>query len=131
MKLSCPTEHRLREYLEGAVNESDADQISDHIDSCSTCDQLVALLEDPQGQVLEQVREGLRMEHLLHEPELDQLRNTTRLPSTGTTDETKDDQRLGGRQAASRLSLWFEKLAKEAWAPFIKPFMFIWEKRSR
>ena len=32
---------------------------------------------------------------------------------------------------ASRLSSGYKKLAKEAWAPFIKPFMFIWEKRSR
>ena len=96
MKLSCPTEHRLRQYLEGAVDESAADRISDHIDSCSTCDQLVASLEDPQAQVLERVREGLRMENLLREPELDQLRNKTRLPSAGITDETKVDQRLEG-----------------------------------
>ena len=79
MKLRCPTEHRLREYLEGAMSQADADRISDHIDSCSTCDQVVASLEDPQGHVLEQLREGLRMERLLQEPELHQLRIMTQL----------------------------------------------------
>ena len=53
MKLTCPTENRLREFLEGAVSNTEADQISDHVDSCSSCDLVISKLESNQDHVLD------------------------------------------------------------------------------
>ncbi|MDF1845336.1 MAG: hypothetical protein P1U77_28325, partial [Rubripirellula sp.] len=78
MKLTCPTKNRLREFLEGSVSDADADQISDHVEDCSSCDLVLSTLESEQSDVLEDLREGIRTESLLQEPEFEQLRNTAR-----------------------------------------------------
>ncbi|MBM81806.1 MAG: hypothetical protein CMJ78_14615 [Planctomycetaceae bacterium] len=85
MKLTCPSKSQLREFLEGAVSDAEADEISDHVGDCSSCDGVLSTLENEQGDVLNELRNGLQFESLLVEPELQQLRNTARLPQIDKT----------------------------------------------
>ena len=92
----CPDKSRLRDFLEGKICSIDADELSEHINACSACSQLVESLEDPQGEVILQVREGIRLEKLLNEPELHQLRHATRLPTTEIVEEPAMDNHVKG-----------------------------------
>ena len=85
MQLSCPTADRLREFLEGSVGDAEANQISDHVVECPSCDRVLCTLESEQGDVLKTLREGVRTESLLQEPEFEQLRNTARFSQADTT----------------------------------------------
>lgn len=76
MKLTCPSEDRLRDFLEGSVNDAEADQISDHVDDCPVCNSVILKLESDQDHAIQKLRDGLQLESLLEEPELSYLRNT-------------------------------------------------------
>lgn len=76
MKLTCPSADRLREFLEGSVDDPAADQIADHVDDCPTCNVVISKLESDQDQAMQRLRDRLRIEALLDEPELGHLRKT-------------------------------------------------------
>ncbi len=84
MQLSCPTKDCLRDFLEGSVSDAESDQISKHVVECPNCDRVLCTLESEQGDVLRTLREGVRTESLLQEPEFEQLRNTARLGQADT-----------------------------------------------
>ena len=92
MKLTCPTKNRLREFLEGSVSDADTDQISDHVEGCSGCDRVLSNLESEQSDLLKELREGIRTESLLQEPEFEQLRNTVRFSQADTTAPANVDE---------------------------------------
>ena len=92
MKLTCPTKNRLREFLEGSVADADADQISDHVEDCQTCDLVLSTLESEQSDLLKELREGIRTESLLQEPEFEKLRNTARFSQADTTASADVDE---------------------------------------
>lgn len=92
MKLTCPTKNRLREFLEGSVADADADQISDHVEDCQTCDLVLSTLENEQSDLLKELREGIRTERLLQEPEFEKLRNTARFSQADTTASADVDE---------------------------------------
>ena len=85
VKLTCPSTNRLRDFLEGSVSDADADQISDHVEGCSSCDHVLSSLESEQSDLLNDLREGVRTESLLQEPEFEKLRNTARFSQADTT----------------------------------------------
>jgi uncharacterized protein (TIGR03067 family) len=84
MQLSCPTADRLREFLEGSVDDAEANHISGHVVECPSCDRVLVTLESEQNDVLKTLREGVRTESLLQEPEFEQLRNTARFSQADT-----------------------------------------------
>ena len=85
MQLSCPTADRLREFLEGSVDDPEANQISGHVVECPSCDRVLVTLESEQNDVLKTLRDGVRTESLLQEPEFEQLRNTASFIQADTT----------------------------------------------
>lgn len=85
MQLSCPTADRLREFLEGSVDDAEANQISGHVVECPSCDRVLVTLESEQNDVLKTLRDGVRTESLLQEPEFEQLRNTAPFSQADTT----------------------------------------------
>ena len=91
MQLSCPTADRLCEFLEGSVDDAEANQISDHVVDCPECDRVLVELESEQNDVLMALREGLRTESLLNEPELELLRSTVRLNQANTNGPAEDE----------------------------------------
>lgn len=95
MQLTCPSEDRLREFLSGAVSDAEVSQISDHVDGCSNCDLTISKIENQQEDVLEELREGLRIERLLNEPELQQLCDTVEFPSANAITLSDQDQPVG------------------------------------
>ena len=92
MKLTCPTKNRLREFLEGSVSDADADQISDHVEGCSSCDLALSTLESEASDLLKQLREGIRTESLLQEPEFERLRNTACFSQADTSAPAEVDE---------------------------------------
>ncbi len=94
MRLTCPPTNRLHEFLEGSVDDAEASQISDHIVECPSCDRVLSTLESEQDDVLTTLREGLRTEILLQEPEFNQLRNNIRFSEAAATESTKIDEPL-------------------------------------
>ena len=84
MELTCPSQDRLREYLEGSVNDTDSEKILDHIEGCSSCDHVLATMESEQNDVMNEVCGFVRTESLLQEPEFEQLRNTARFSQADT-----------------------------------------------
>ena len=92
MQLSCPTADRLREFLEGSVDDPEANQISGHVVECPSCDRVLTTLESEQNDVLKTLREGVRTESLLREPEFEQLRNTARFSRADTTAPAEVDE---------------------------------------
>lgn len=85
MELTCPSQDRLREYLEGSVNDTDSEKILDHIEGCSSCDHVLTTMESEQNDVMNEVCEFVRTESLLQEPEFEQLRNTAPFSQADTT----------------------------------------------
>ena len=96
MQLTCPTESRLRDFLEGSMDGVEANQISEHVGSCADCDRAISSLENEQGDVLKVLRDRTRTDSLLQEQEFQQLRNTARLGQfdSDTTPGIDDDERL-------------------------------------
>ncbi len=92
MKLTCPTENRLREFLEGTVSDAEAEQISVHVEDCASCELVLSRLESSQDPVLARLRDGLRIERFLNEPELCRLRNTADLSLTDTSAEPEAEE---------------------------------------
>lgn len=93
MNWTCPTADRLRDFLEGTVSDADADQIADHVEDCTSCDRIVSALENEQASVLREIRDGVRIESLLGEPEFQLLRNTVPFDPVETTDASEAQQR--------------------------------------
>ncbi|MGI9445601.1 MAG: protein kinase domain-containing protein, partial [Rubripirellula sp.] len=92
MKLTCPTKNRLRDFLEGSISDADADQISDHVEGCLSCDQFLTGLESEQSDLLQELREGVRTESLLQEPEFERLRDIARFSQADTTAPSEVDE---------------------------------------
>ena len=94
MQLTCPTTDRLREFLEGSVDDAEANQISGHVVECPSCDRVLTSLESEQNDVLKTLREGGRTESFLQEPEFEQLRNTARFSQADTAASSEVDEHL-------------------------------------
>ena len=75
MKLTCPSQDRISEYLEGSMNDTESEKILDHIEGCSNCDHVLTTMEGEQNDLVNEVCEFVRTERLLQEPEFEQLRN--------------------------------------------------------
>lgn len=99
MHLTCPSNDRLRQFLEGTVHEVEAEQILDHVENCPSCDLVVSSFESGQEPMLEALRGGLQVERLLSEPEFQQLRQTATLSRAKTNDDHEQaDRTAGGRR---------------------------------
>ena len=123
MKLTCPSKNRLREFLEGSISDADADQITDHVEGCSSCDLVLSTLESEQSELLQELRKGVGNDSLLQEPEFKKLRNTARFsqaetppPVVGTGGalaavsdpvSTDTDSEPATNSAARRTSAWW------------------------
>ena len=75
MKLTCPSQDRISEYLEGSMNDTESEKILDHIEDCSNCNHVLTTMEGEQNDLVNEVCEFVRTERLLQEPEFEQLRN--------------------------------------------------------
>ena len=84
MKLTCPSQDRISEYLEGSMNDTESAKILDHIEGCSNCDHVLTTMEGEQNDVMKEVCEFVRTERLLQEPEFEQLRNAVQFSQADT-----------------------------------------------
>ena len=84
MKLTCPSQDRISEYLEGSMNDTESEKILDHIEGCSNCDHVLTTMEGEQNDVMKEVCEFVRTERLLQEPEFEQLRNAVQFSQADT-----------------------------------------------
>ena len=94
MQLTCPTKAQLRDYLEGSLGEADSELILAHVNECPICEDALAAIETAQDDVLNVLREGVRTEVLLQEPEFEELRNTLRTGRDDTTPDLNDEEPL-------------------------------------
>lgn len=74
MSQTCPEKQSLREFLNGDMAQAESDTMLGHVNTCSDCDQVILELENEQNPVLAKIREGIRNERFLTEPEFNQLR---------------------------------------------------------
>jgi serine/threonine protein kinase len=51
LKLACPSEDQLMDYLQGRKPEPDLDEIRQHIDDCSECERSIRQIEENQNWV--------------------------------------------------------------------------------
>ena len=84
MKLTCPSQDRISEYLEGSMNDTESEKILDHIEGCSNCDHVLTTMEGEQNHLVNEVCEFVRTERLLQEPEFEQLRSAVQYSQAET-----------------------------------------------
>ena len=100
MQIVCPTSERLREFLEGTLEPSLAEEVAAHVNECATCDRVLSSLESEQSDVVSVLRERAFAATFLNEPEFAQLKNTVRIgnadtaPAIDVTEQPESGKRL-------------------------------------